>query len=125
VELPRPRRRLILVILAVLALTGLPAAMYLAKGTPEIASVPFSEFLQHVDAGRVTAVTFDERRLEIVLQDGSHVRTVPPPQFLAANATAGPERAELSRDHGRDGISRAHQLHSLPGHDRTDPIHVG
>jgi cell division protease FtsH len=90
VELPRPRRRLIVLIVAVLALTGAPVIFYLVGRTPTLPSVPFSEFLQEVERGRVTQVSFDERDLKVTLTDGTAVRTVAPPQFLAANAAFVP-----------------------------------
>src|SRR5262249_11115212 len=51
----------------------------------------FSDFLQSVDAGKVTQVTFAERSLDVVLRDGSTVKTVAPPEFLAANASFVPD----------------------------------
>jgi cell division protease FtsH len=87
VDLPRPRRRLIIILLAVLALTGAPAVLYLANRAPAPPTIAFSEFLQDVEKGRVSRVMFDERDLQATLTDGATVRTVPPPQFLAANAT--------------------------------------
>jgi len=67
-------------------LTGAPAALYFAKRAPVAAPVAFSDFMQHLDAGRVTAVTFAERHLGFTLADGTVASTVAPPEFLAANA---------------------------------------
>ena len=87
VELPRLRRRLVLLIVALLLVTGLPAGLYFASRAPATPPVAFSEFLQHVEAGRVAQVTFQERDLQVSLKSGGTLRTVPPPEFLAANAS--------------------------------------
>jgi cell division protease FtsH len=87
VELPRLRPRLVILTLALLALTGVPATIYLLKRPPVTPPVAFSEFLQHVQGERVAQVTFQERRLEVTLKDGQVIRTIPPPEFLAANAS--------------------------------------
>jgi cell division protease FtsH len=87
VDLPRPRRRLIILLVVVLALTGAPTILYLTSRAPAPTSVPFSDFLQRVEAGHVAQVMFDERDLQVTLKDGTTIRTVPPPQFLAANAS--------------------------------------
>jgi cell division protease FtsH len=47
----------------------------------------FSEFLQRVEAGNVTQVTFGDHSIEVVLRDGSTARTVAPPEFLNANSS--------------------------------------
>ena len=86
-ELPRLRPRLIILSIAITALMGVPAVLYLMKGSPTPASVAFSEFLQDVERGRVAEVTFDQRELRVALTDGTVVRTVAPPQFLASNAS--------------------------------------
>jgi cell division protease FtsH len=86
VELPRLRPRLIALTVALIALMGVPALLYLMKSAPAPTSIAFSEFVQAVDQGRVAQVTFDQRDLQIALTDGTIVRTVAPPEFLAANA---------------------------------------
>ena len=68
-------------------MTGAPAIVYFVKRAPELPAVPFSEFLRQVEAGRIGEVTFDDRQLKVTFNDGSQVRTVPPPQFLSANAS--------------------------------------
>ena len=84
-ELPRlPRRRLLALILAAVLLAGVPA-LYFAKRAPAAPSIAFSEFIQHVEAGRVAQVNFHARHLAITLADGSAITTVAPPEFLAAN----------------------------------------
>ena len=85
-ELPRlPRPRLLALILAAVLLTGVPA-LYFAKRAPATPPIAFSEFIQHLDGGRVTQVNFQPRHLAITLRDGSAVTTVAPPEFLASNS---------------------------------------
>jgi cell division protease FtsH len=93
VELPRLRRRLVILTLALVGLTGAPTAYYLLNRAPVAPPVAFSEFLQHVESGRVAQVTFDQRDLAVTLKDGATLKTVPPPDFFAANA--GFVRSEL------------------------------
>ncbi len=86
VELPRLRPRLVILTLALIALTGVPVAIYLITRAPATPPIAFSEFLHHVERERVTQVTFQERHLQVTLKDGQVLKTVPPPEFLAANA---------------------------------------
>ena len=87
VRLPKSwRPRLLILTAAVVALTAVPAGLYLAKRAPVAAPIAFSEFLTHVEAGRVSQVTFEERKLAITLADGAKITTVAPPDFLTANA---------------------------------------
>jgi cell division protease FtsH len=71
---------------AVCALTGAPALFYLANRPPAPPPLAFSEFLQQVDAGRVTQVTFEPRQIRATLADGTVATTVAPAEFLAANS---------------------------------------
>ena len=88
VELPRFRRpRVLILVVAALALIAVPAGLYLLTRAGSPPSIAFSEFLRQVDAGKVTEVTFRDRAIEIGLRDGSRAHTVPPPEFLAANAS--------------------------------------
>ena len=85
-RLPNFRRpRLLILCIAFLALTAIPTGWYLASRPPVIPPVAFSEFLQNVEGGRVTQVTFDERTITAQLRGGSKITTVAPPEFLAAN----------------------------------------
>jgi len=87
VALPRlPRRRLLVLTAAIVALTGAPALYLILGRTPVQAPIAFSEFMQHVEAGRVAQVNFEERHLVVGLQDGSRVTTVAPAEFLNGNA---------------------------------------
>ena len=87
-RLPKFRRpRLLILITAVLALTAVPTGWYIASQPPVIPPVAFSEFLQNVEGGQVTQVTFNERTITAQLRGGSKITTVAPPEFLAANGT--------------------------------------
>jgi cell division protease FtsH len=77
----------LLLIAAIIALTAAPAAIYLIKRGPSTPPMAFSEFLQRVDAGAVTAVTFGERDITVAMRDGSSAVTIAPPEFLAANSS--------------------------------------
>jgi cell division protease FtsH len=93
VRLPKSRRKRLIIIslLAFLALTGIPTAWYLANRPPAVPPVAFSEFLQNVEGGQVTQVTFNERTLTAQLKGGSTIKTVAPPDFLGANGTFIPD----------------------------------
>jgi cell division protease FtsH len=85
---PAFRRPRFLILLAIiLALTAVPMGLYLSKRTPAVRQLAFSEFVQELDAGAVTAVTFSDRAIDVTLRDGSTVHTIAPPEFLAANAS--------------------------------------
>jgi cell division protease FtsH len=84
VEFPRVRTRLLVLIVLALLVTGVPAAFYLTKGAPAVPPVPFSEFILHVDRGRVAQVTVEERHLAVALTDGTTLTTVAPKDFTSA-----------------------------------------
>ena len=85
-KLPNFRRPRLLLITAIVVLTGLPAGIYLLKRTPAVPVVPFSDFLKQVTAGRIAQVTFEERNIAVTTKDGARLSTIPPPEFLAANS---------------------------------------
>ncbi len=85
-KLPNFRRPRLLLITAIVVLTGLPAGLYLMKRTPAVPVVPFSDFLKQVTAGRIAQVTFEERNIAVTTKDGARLSTIPPPEFLAANS---------------------------------------
>jgi cell division protease FtsH len=87
VALPRPRPRVLILAAIIVVLIAAPAGWYVLNRTPVTAPVAFSEFLQHVDSGAVTQVTFGPRALDVVLRDGTTLQTVMPPDFLAGNST--------------------------------------
>ncbi|MEX2661932.1 MAG: ATP-dependent zinc metalloprotease FtsH [Vicinamibacterales bacterium] len=84
-ELPRLRPRLLIFVVAALVITSVPAVFYLATRAPVTPPIAFSEFLRHVEDGRVAQVTFEERHIAATLTDGSALTTVAPKEFLAAN----------------------------------------
>jgi cell division protease FtsH len=87
VALSRFRKpRFLLLAAAILVLSAAAAGIYLARRAPVEAPLAFSEFLQAVEAGSVSQVTFADRTIDVVLADGRTVQTFVPPDFLAANA---------------------------------------
>jgi cell division protease FtsH len=88
VALPRFRRtRGLLIVAAVVVLAGLAAALYVVRRPALPQALAFSEFLQHVQANRVTQVTLGQETLEVVLADGQKTQTVAPKDFLSANSS--------------------------------------
>ncbi len=85
---PRFRRPRFLILAAVVAvaLTAIPTSIYMIKRAPVPQPLAFSDFLQQVEAGQVTRVTFDERSIDVVTRGGRTMQTVAPPEF-AANST--------------------------------------
>jgi cell division protease FtsH len=75
-----------MLIVAALVLTGVPTAFYLVNRAPVTPPIAFSDFLRHVEQGRVAQVTFEERHIVATMTDGSTLTTVAPKEFLAANA---------------------------------------
>jgi cell division protease FtsH len=81
------RPRLLILAAAIVALTAVPAGIYLVKRPPAQPPLPFSAFLQQVEAGTVAKVTFADRAIDVVLRDGGTQKTFPPPEFLSANSS--------------------------------------
>ena len=69
----RRPRYLVLAIVAILALSAVPAGLYLKRG-PEPETFALSEFLQQVDRGTVAKVTFGERDIQAFLGGELDVR---------------------------------------------------
>ena len=84
-ELPRLRPRLLILIVAAVLLTGAPVIYYLANRAPVAPPVAFSDFLGHIEAGRIAQVTFEERHIAATMIDGATLTTVAPREFLASN----------------------------------------
>jgi cell division protease FtsH len=71
----------------IVLLTSAPAAIVVARRPAAPPPIPFSQFLQHVEANAVARVTFSERSVALVLKDGTQLQTVAPADFLSANPT--------------------------------------
>jgi cell division protease FtsH len=72
---------------AIVALTAAPAGLYLLRRAPAPTAIPFSEFLQQVQAGHVAQVTFGERSVGVTFRDGRVAQTVAPAEFLSTNSS--------------------------------------
>ena len=85
---PRFRRPRFIILVAVIvaALAGIPA-VYVATRAPDLPPLAFSEFLQQIERGDITKVTFGERAIVVALRDGRTLQTVAPPEFLSANSS--------------------------------------
>jgi cell division protease FtsH len=86
VDFSRFRKPRTLIVAAAMIALVTAAGVYLARMTPTVPSLAFSEFLKAVDAGKVTEVTFNDRTMKVTLRDGTVVQTVAPPEFLGANS---------------------------------------
>ena len=84
---PRFRRPRFLIPAAVL-LTAIiaGAGVYFVTRAPAAEALAFSDFLEQVERGAVTKVTFGERAIDVVLRDGRTMQTIAPPGFLAGNS---------------------------------------
>ena len=82
----RRPRYLVPAIIAIVALSAVPASLYL-KRAPDPEPLALSEFLQQVDRGAVAKVTFAERDIQVTFRDGRTMQTVAPAEFLSANSS--------------------------------------
>ena len=79
---PRFRRPGFLIALAAaLLLTAASAGVYFMERPAAPRQMPFSEFIQRVESGSVTAVNFGEREILVTFRDGATAATVAPPEF--------------------------------------------
>jgi cell division protease FtsH len=83
---PRFRRPRFLIPAAVIALTATLTGVYIVRRPPAPPQIAFSEFIQRVESGGVTQVTFVDRSLLVTFRDSSQATTVAPAEFLTANA---------------------------------------
>jgi cell division protease FtsH len=83
---PRFRRPRFLIPAAVIALTATLTGVYIVRRPPAPPQIAFSEFIQRVESGGVTQVTFGDRSLLVTFRDSSQATTVAPAEFLTANA---------------------------------------
>jgi len=93
------RRQLILaasIVAIVLAAGG--GWYYGVAKSPAATVIPFSEFLQHVEAGRVRDLVAGDAAFDAKLADGRQVRTVAPAGYLTANPAT---LAALARQRAR------------------------
>ncbi len=81
------RPRFLILAALILALTAVPVGLYVVRRPVPPPPMAFSEFLQELEAGSVTAVTFQNRTIDVTLRDSRMVHTIAPPEFLAANAS--------------------------------------
>jgi cell division protease FtsH len=76
------------VIPGALLLCGLIAAgIYVNRRHTALPELAFSEFLQQIDHGQVKKVRFADGAIAMTLADGSQATTVPPPSYLASDAS--------------------------------------
>ena len=126
---------------AALVASIIAGGIYSFQRAPLPQPMAFSEFLKAVDGGQVTAVTLTNSQLDVILRDGTAVRTVAPPEFLAnaafvtdlyrrqirVDVTPAPEPGALSWSaiaHDRR-LPRPADLHRLSDHGRAHPVHLG
>jgi cell division protease FtsH len=82
VALPRFRRpRFLIALAAAVLLTAASAGLFFIERPVTPRQLPFSEFLQRVESGGVTAVTFGDRDILVTFRDGATATTVAPPEF--------------------------------------------
>ena len=79
---PRFRRpRFLIAVTAVVLLTAASAAFYFFAPAAAPRQIAFSEFIQRVESGGVTAVTFGEREILVTFRDGAVAATIAPAEF--------------------------------------------
>ena len=61
-----------------------------ARTTVDVAQVPFSDLLQHLDSGAVAEIVFNGDTLDFKLRSGQAFRTVAPANYVTANAAFVP-----------------------------------
>jgi cell division protease FtsH len=84
---PLFRRPRVLIAAAVaVALAVMAFGIYVSRSQASIPTIAFSDFLQDARNGQIARVAFADRTIDVTLRDGRTVRTVPPPEFLTANA---------------------------------------
>jgi len=79
-------------VVAVLLLVAAVMTMR-ARTAPEIARVPFSDLLRHLQENAVAAVIVSGDTVEFSLKDGQALRTVAPLNYITANSAFVPELA--------------------------------
>jgi cell division protease FtsH len=87
------RRALSAGAVAVVVLLIVAGAVYRGRSAAGVALVPFSDMLQQLDSGAVTAVVVSGDTLDFTRTDGKTLRTVAPPNYVTMNAAFVPELA--------------------------------
>jgi cell division protease FtsH len=88
-------RRVVSIVAAVVAVLLIAGVVVMrAHRTPDIAQVPFSDLLRHVENGQVADVVVNGDTLEFKLTNGTAFRTVAPSNYVTANAAFVPELAK-------------------------------
>ncbi|PYR76670.1 MAG: cell division protein FtsH [Acidobacteria bacterium] len=68
--------------------------VYVGRRQTTTQTIAFSEFLQYAKTGQIARVAFADRTIDLALRDGRTLKTVPPPEFLTANAPFYTELAD-------------------------------
>jgi cell division protease FtsH len=87
VDYSRFRKPRAFILIAALVAIVVASAVYVARRGPAVEALVFSDFLKAVESGQVTAVTFTDHTIDVVMRDGRAAQTVAPPEFLTANSS--------------------------------------
>jgi cell division protease FtsH len=87
VDYSRFRKPRAFILIAALVAIVVASAVYVARVGPAVDALVFSDFLKAVESGQVTAVTFTDHTIDVVMRDGRAAQTVAPPEFLTANSS--------------------------------------
>ncbi len=99
------RRRLtIAAVVALVAIVLIAVVVVLGRTAAEVAEVPFSDLLAHLDRGTVATVVVTGDSLEFTLTNGHTLRTIAPANYVTANAAFVPD---LAKRHVRIDVKTA------------------
>jgi cell division protease FtsH len=87
VDYSRFRKPRAFILIAALVAVVVASAVYVARLGPAVDALVFSDFLKAVESGQVTAVTFTDHTIDVVMRDGRAAQTVAPQDFLNANSS--------------------------------------
>jgi len=88
----RPRFLIAAAVAAVIL--AVAVGVYVGRRQTTTQTIAFSEFLQYAKTGQIARVAFADRTIDLALRDGRTLKTVPPPEFLTANAPFYTELAD-------------------------------
>ena len=88
----RPRFLIAAAVAAVIL--AVAVGVYVGRRQTTTPTIAFSEFLQYAKTGQIARVAFADRTIDLALRDGRTLKTVPPPEFLTANAPFYTELAD-------------------------------